>query len=145
MYLNYDLCGNQHFLIFPQCFQEFSVSLSLKSISSLSHNIFKKPAFPMSSKPGLYGKELSTKVCKQERPDGNKEDFFFPFSTIFLPFLIKNLLCFTLTLSQTSPGFYVSIVQVFRKHCGKSRNCLLQAISTFPTVFLPFWRTLCLF
>ena len=29
----------------------------------------------------------------------------------------------TLTLSQTSPGFYVSAVQVFWKHCGKRRNC----------------------
>ena len=26
------------------------------------------------------------------------------------------------TLSQTSPSFYVSAVQVFRKHCGKMRN-----------------------
>ena len=29
----------------------------------------------------------------------------------------------TLTLSQTSPGFYVSAVEVFGKHCGKRRNC----------------------
>ena len=28
-----------------------------------------------------------------------------------------------LTLSQTSPGFYVSAVQAFWKHCGKRRNC----------------------
>ena len=28
-----------------------------------------------------------------------------------------------LSLSQTSPGFYVSTLQVFRKHCGKRRNC----------------------
>ena len=28
-----------------------------------------------------------------------------------------------LTLSQTSPGFYVSAVEVFWKHCGKRRNC----------------------
>ena len=28
-----------------------------------------------------------------------------------------------LTLSQTSPGFYVSAVQVFSKHCEKRRNC----------------------
>ena len=28
-----------------------------------------------------------------------------------------------LTLSQTSPGFYVSAVQVFWKHCRKRRNC----------------------
>ena len=40
-----------------------------------------------------------------------------------------------LILSQTSPGFYVSGVQVFRKHRGKRRNCLQWAISPFPTVF----------
>ena len=28
-----------------------------------------------------------------------------------------------LTFSQTSPAFYLSAVQVFRKHCGKRRNC----------------------
>ena len=28
-----------------------------------------------------------------------------------------------LTLSQTSPGFYVSAVNIFWKHCGKRRNC----------------------
>ena len=28
-----------------------------------------------------------------------------------------------LTLSQTSPGFFVSTVQVFGKHCVKRRNC----------------------
>ena len=27
------------------------------------------------------------------------------------------------TLSQTSPGFYVSAALVFWKHCGKKRNC----------------------
>ena len=37
--------------------------------------------------------------------------------------------------SQTSPGFYVSAVQVFWKHCGKRRNCSWRAISPFPTVF----------
>ena len=31
---------------------------------------------------------------------------------------------FNLSLSQTSPGFYVSASQVFRKHFGKRRNCL---------------------
>ena len=35
---------------------------------------------------------------------------------------IKYELC-NLTLSQTSPGFYVSAVQVLWKHCGKRRNC----------------------
>ena len=40
-----------------------------------------------------------------------------------------------LTLSQTSPGFYLSAIQVFRKYCGKRRNCSQRAISPFPTVF----------
>ena len=56
----------------------------------------------------------------------------------------KKLLCpylwgFFLTLSQTSPGFYVSAVQVFWKHCGKRRNCSWWAISPFPTVFSTVW------
>ena len=32
------------------------------------------------------------------------------------------------------PSFYVSVVQVFRKHGGKRRNCSERAISPFPTV-----------
>ena len=40
-----------------------------------------------------------------------------------------------LTLPQTSPGFYLFAVQVFRKHCGKRRNCSSRAISPFATVF----------
>ena len=42
--------------------------------------------------------------------------------------------CF-LTLFQTSPGFYVSEVQVIWKHCAKRWNCSYWAISPFPTVF----------
>ena len=45
-----------------------------------------------------------------------------------------TFICF-LTLSQKSPGFYVSAVQAFWKHCGKRRNCSWRAISPFPTVF----------
>ena len=28
-----------------------------------------------------------------------------------------------------------TIIFLSRKHCGKRRNCLLQAISSFPTMF----------
>ena len=45
-----------------------------------------------------------------------------------------STLCF-LTLFQSSPDFYVSAVLVFRKHCGKRRNCSSKAISTFTKVF----------
>ena len=46
-----------------------------------------------------------------------------------------------LTLSQTGPGFYVSAVQVFSKHCEKGRNCWQRAISPFPTVFSTLLET----
>ena len=47
-----------------------------------------------------------------------------------------------LTLSQTSPGFSWSAVQVLWKHYGKRRNCSWRAISYFPTVFFFFFDTL---
>ena len=66
---------------------------------------------------------------------------------------------FSLTLSQTKNvrlfqteivcrrQFWIwwkwqKVLQMGRKHCGKKRNCLLQAISPFPTVFSKdlYWR-----
>ena len=59
----------------------------------------------------------------------------------FSPFPIMFL-----TLSHTSPGFYVSAVQVFWKHCGQKRNCSCnKQFLIFPKCFPPFWRTLCHF
>ena len=65
----------------------------------------------------------------------------FSFSnTIFSPirgkFIIgaKYKVSSPLTLSQTSPGFYVSAVQVFWKH-WKNKKLLLMTIHHFPTVF----------
>ena len=51
---------------------------------------------------------------------------------------IETLIChreMSLTLSQTSPGFYVSAILVFWKHYVKSRNFSELAISPFPAVF----------
>ena len=54
-------------------------------------------------------------------------------------YCFESISTLLLNPSQTSPGFYVSAVQVFRKHWGKRRNCSLRAISPFPTVFFyPF-------
>ena len=50
--------------------------------------------------------------------------------------LSKVLYCrHVITLSQTSPDFYVCAVQAFWKHCRKRRNCPSRAISHFPTMF----------
>ena len=47
-------------------------------------------------------------------------DPFYP----FLSALFINIIDYPYsTLSQTIPCFYGSEVQVFRKHCGKRRNC----------------------
>ena len=29
----------------------------------------------------------------------------------------------------------MTVIQMGRKHCGKRRNCLLRAVSPFPTAF----------
>ena len=49
------------------------------------------------------------------------------------------------TLSQTSPGFYMSAVEVVWKHCGKVEIALYEQFLLFPQCFLPFWRTSCNF
>ena len=40
-------------------------------------------------------------------------------------------------LTQTSPGFYVSVVNVFWKYCGKRRNARDEQFLLFPQCFLP--------
>ena len=57
-----------------------------------------------------YGAYLFPDVSTQEQHDQGR-------------FVFGNHYQQILTLSQTSPGFYMSVVQVFRKHCGKRRNC----------------------
>ena len=48
---------------------------------------------------------------------------------------------FPLTLSQTSPGFYISAVQVFWKHNGKRKIARNEQFLLFPQCFLSVWRT----
>ena len=43
-----------------------------------------------------------------------------------------------LTLSQTSPSFYVSERQVYWKHCGKKEKLLMSNFSFSHSVFYPF-------
>ena len=49
----------------------------------------------------------------------------------------------TTTLSQTSPGFYVSARQVFWKHRGKGDIARNEQFLHFPQCFLPIWRNFC--
>ena len=54
--------------------------------------------------------------------------------------------------SKSAAGKYVvsteqtngdTIIRLSRKHCGKRRNCSLQAISSFPAMFLKAVCCLC--
>ena len=53
--------------------------------------------------------------------------FFFSNNTSIKIFLLNPF--------PKSPGFYVSVVQVFWKHCGKRGKCSWRDISPFPTLF----------
>ena len=48
-------------------------------------------------------------------------------------------------LSQISPGFYMSTVQVLKSLWGKGEIARNEQFLLFPRCFLPFWRPLCLF
>ena len=69
------------------------------------YNVLKKAYYSGSWKRIIQGHSINT------TPQ------LFPFQ------LNKSELFQSLTVSQTSPGFYVFAVQVFWKHCGKMGNC----------------------
>ena len=54
-----------------------------------------------------------------------------PFYTVFPENLYCRHVKISLTLSQTSSGFYVSAVQVFWKHCGTKEKLLIMSNFSF--------------
>ena len=81
---------------------------NLKAFADNKINVIYKQKFFLEWLENIVGKE-ENKGLK-----GSK-------GLIFLSLL--KILTSNFTLSQTSPGFYVSAVQVLWKHCGKTRNC----------------------
>ena len=73
----------------------------------------------------LRKKAINEFSGKWENAGNQHFHLFFP--NAFCPFCLfrgkSHHVAKHLTLSQTSPGFYVSTVQVFLKLCGKRRNC----------------------
>ena len=59
--------------------------------------------------------------------------------------MVKTPKVSCLTLSQTSPGFYVSAVQVFLETVGKGETARNEQFLLFPQCFLTIWRTFCHF
>ena len=74
---------------------------------------------------------------------GNQHFFHNISKRLFRQGCKKSALCGKgLTLSQTNPGFYMSAVQVFWKHCGKREKLLITSNFSFShSVFYPFLRT----
>ena len=58
--------------------------------------------------------------------------------------MIENITFYSpLTLSQTSPGFYVSAENLLKTLWGKGEIARNQQFLLFPQCFLPIWRPLC--
>ena len=101
--------GYQHFLFFPQCLQNALYSGSLK-VGTVWERVKEVNLFNwMSNLNNFLSTEKNTRTQKIHK-------------MYYFLFLVKHLDTI-LSLSQTSPCFYVSAAQVFWKHCGKQRNC----------------------
>ena len=117
---------------------------------SFSNSIFKRLVLQTPKNQGLFGKRLNiykspylwvgckqlnntVNNCSKVKKRLNKALFFS--SLIILSSHNIHAILWVLTLSQTSPGFNVSAVQVCWKLCEKRRNCSWPAISPFPTAF----------
>ena len=99
--------GDQHFLLFPQCFFSYPKKNSVfKYIYYIICN-----AFFLDQSKKLFSKELKKSNFKAFSDD-------------------------ELTLYYTIPTFDDPKYENFLKHCGKRRECLLQAFSSFPQCFL---------
>ena len=96
----------------------------------------------------------NTDISLQQSNNNSKLEWCFLLTLLVMPYLCKIIVATALTLSQTTNFILLQtervcrwqfqiwwkwmeeVLQTGRKHCGKRRNCLFQAISPFPTVFL---------
>ena len=127
--------GNQHFLLFPQCF------LPIPNRSS----VFKLHLFCRLQMLSIW---TSLKTCRlvmsltkgwsnwrlENTGKGRKcwIPAFSSFSTMFSKDIFPRVF---LTHYHTMPHFDALKICNSGKHCEKRRNCLEQAISPFPTMF----------
>ena len=56
--------------------------------------------------------------------------------------MIRNFFL-ALTLTQTSPAFYMSAAQVFENIVGRGEIARNEQFLLFPQCFVSTWRTLC--
>ena len=110
--------GNQHFLFFPQCFLPFHKQTSIFETTFIlsSANAFKFNQFKILSLKTLKEKAYENIVGKGENTSNQQFLLFsqclLAYHRQVLPFK-PNSNYLLQTLPQTSPGFYVSAVEVF--------------------------------
>ena len=139
----------EQFLLFPQCFQKVCFPEASKGVVVLEwvNNQTKKWTCPNPKNlqtiqirfKSLWLPSVRQKIVGKGENAILKDNKKYVTKTNLSNRNMHTVLSFVtfckLTLSQTSPGFYVSAAQVFWKHCGKRRNCSQRAISPFPAVF----------
>ena len=83
-------------------------------------------------------------IVRKGENAGNQHFLLYPH--VFYPIKDKNYHFSNLTLSQTSPGFYVSAVHIsFENTVGKGEIACNEQFLLFPQYFLLSWRTFCHF
>ena len=98
-----EIAYNEQFLLFPQCFQ--------------------KDCFPGLSKGVIVWERAMPFFLSQHGSYERGTIAYLPNNKILdLSRFEIYVYASDLTFSQTSPGFYVSAVEVFWKHSGKRRN-----------------------
>ena len=136
---------NEQFLLFPQCFLPILKSFChfhwiqncrLQTLSvwkSLKFVIWERVKWYLM---GFYSAETNDKAAENKEQD--QTSWMCGLILLFTLCKINSWLQMAvkrLTHSHTMTHFDASGKQAFWKHCGKRRNCLLRAISPFPTVF----------
>ena len=124
-----EITGKQYFLLFPKCFPK--CFLLFPSFSAQNKFKFFSHIFFVASNVLRWLKYSFQLFLSRFLNYLSNNQHFLLFPQCFLSYIRQAslfeqelMLCANpFTLSQTSPGFYMSAVQVFRKHCGKKRNC----------------------
>ena len=120
--------GYQHFLLFPQCFQKVSFSSKVLKVWIVWERV-------------NFAGALLVVAHKMDRWKlWSLNGFKSPFLRVINPLPDDKFWILPNWNWVCRRQFWIlwkwqKVIQTVRKHCGKRRNCLLRAISPFPTVF----------
>ena len=105
--LKFEENGRKFSLRIENCVRKGDIAR--KSIFTYSHGVFLRLVLQTYKNKNLFGKGLATSLYLQKL-------------YISGAFVFHKQILFNIEFSQKRPYFYMSVVQVFCKYCGKRRN-----------------------